>query len=544
MPLNEILDLHKAFRRIEQDKRDDAWPDVVGYRDVKRNLGEILETIKLNLQNPNRYQANRPSLIDIPKRGFGLRPGLVPQIEDRIIYQAVADFLAPKFKSEDIVYSNRLAGNDKNQMFIQGVELWIEFQTKKEEYCHTYPFVVETDVTAYFDHINHDLLLSRINDLFGKVVGIDEINDIRTILGRQLGKWNFYGFNKFGIPQINDASSFFANLYLDELDKWLISKRMVALRYVDDICIFASDEPNARKALADLIIKLREMGLYIASGKTKIRKSEEVISELELGRGKIKIIETEIDSLEPNRLENAGELLKAYFFTLIEDPTKFNDRHFRFCVNRFKKLYVYGIAQDAQKVVIREILNRLSSMPETTEIFIDYLSLFPDNQALQSRILDFLESKYNIYPWQEMQLIELLIRSNIAPDIRTRSNQFANMIMVNGSHPAGRAKAYILLGKNGSYAEKRDIRGRYTQEDRDDIHRAIITAIQEMQTNERNNFYRSIDSKSQNTSWTIDYIQSLPQPKYHYFNPPSPNDDIPPDYDSDDFNDLGSEYFS
>ena len=50
MPLNEILDLHKAFRRIEQDKRDDAWPDVVGYRDVKRNLGEILETIKLKVK--------------------------------------------------------------------------------------------------------------------------------------------------------------------------------------------------------------------------------------------------------------------------------------------------------------------------------------------------------------------------------------------------------------------------------------------------------------------------------------------------------------
>lgn len=543
MPLNEILDLNKAFRRIEQDKRDDAWPDVLGYRDVKRHLGEIFENIQHNLQNPNQYHANRPSLIDIPKRGFSLRPGIVPQIEDRIMYQAIADFLAPQFNSENNVYSNRLAGNNKNQMFVQGVELWIEFQTKIEEYCHTFPFVVETDLTAYFDHINHDLLLSRIYDLFNNVVGIDEINDIRAILGRQLGKWNFYGFKKFGIPQINDASSFFANLYLDELDKWLIAQRLVALRYVDDIRIFASDEPTARKALAELIIKLREMGLYIASGKTKIKKSEEVISELETGRGQIKVIETEIDSLEPNKLENAGELLKAYFLTLIEDPIKFNDRHFRFCVNRFKKLHVTGIAQDAQEVVIREILNRLPSMPETTDIFIDYLSLFPDNHALQSRILDFLESHYNIYPWQEMQLIELLIRSNIAPDLKTRSNQFANMVIANGRHPAGRAKAYILLGKNGSYAEKRDIRGRYTQEDRDDIHRAIITAIQEMQTDERNNFYRSIDNASQNTSWTIDYVQSLLQPQYHYFNPPSPYDVIPPDYDSDDFYDLGSEYF-
>jgi hypothetical protein len=142
-----------------------------------------------------------------------------------------------------------------------------------------------------------------------------------------------------------------------------------------------------------------------------------------------------------------------------------------------------------------------------------------------------------------MQLIELLIRSNIAHDIKIRANQFANMVIANGRHPASRAKAYILLGKNGTYAEKRDIRGRYAHEDRDDIRRSIITAIQEMQSGERNSFYRSIDNVSQDIHLTIDYVQSLPQPKYYYFNPPSPYDVIPPDNDSDDLYDLGSEYF-
>ncbi len=283
MLLSSFLDFNKAFRRINQDRRDDAWPDVVGYRDIKSHLDEFIQYLCINTQQPKQYKAHSPLLIDIPKRGFTLRPGIVPLIEDRIIYQACADYLAPHFVAENNVYSNRLADDNEDQMFIQGVELWIDFQNKIEEYCGIYPFVVETDITAYFDHINHDLLLSRISDLFAKSVGHDELDNIRAILTRLLNGWSFYGLKKFGIPQINDASSFFANLYLDEFDKWLLAQGLVALRYVDDIRIFAEDEPKARNALADVIVKLRDIGLSVASGKTKIKKSEDVLLEVHVG---------------------------------------------------------------------------------------------------------------------------------------------------------------------------------------------------------------------------------------------------------------------
>ena len=322
MGIIDILDLNKAFRRIEQDKRDDAWPDIVGYRDIKRQLNEFLGTVQSKIREPLSYMATAPSMIDLPKRGYTLRPGVVPQIDDRILYQAIADLLAPHFTPESCVYSNRLAGVNSDQMFVQGVELWVEFQNKVEEYCHIFPFVVETDITAYFDHIYHDLLFSRINDVYQNVIGQNELNEIRILLCRLLGRWNF-GFKRFGIPQINDASSFFANLYLDELDKWLLSRNMVCLRYVDDIRIFTNDEPGARKALADLIVKMREMGLYVASGKTKIKPSMEVLRELEVGRKQIEFIEAEIDSHEQSRLENAGSMLMNLFMSIVSDQTNF-----------------------------------------------------------------------------------------------------------------------------------------------------------------------------------------------------------------------------
>ena len=92
-------------------------------------------------------------------------------------------------------------------------------------------------------------MLSRITDLFVNVIEHNELESIKVILHRMWGRWNVGFIKNFGIPQINDASSFMANLYLDELDKWLASRKLLYLRYVDDIRIFAESElPLGRTA--------------------------------------------------------------------------------------------------------------------------------------------------------------------------------------------------------------------------------------------------------------------------------------------------------
>jgi len=542
MGLQDNLNLVRAFRRVDSDRRDDAFPDIVGYRDYKRNLDENLRALQNKIRDWGQYQTGLPLSIDLPKRGFTLRPGIVPLIDDRITYQAIADLFTQHFTPEPNVYSNRSAGNDADQMSVLGVELWIAFQNKIEEYCYQYPYIVETDITAYFDHISHRLMLSRITDLFGKIEH-NELESIKVILNRMWGRWNVGFIKNFGIPQINDASSFMANLYLDELDKWLASRKLLYLRYVDDIRIFAESEPQARKALAELIVKMREMGLYISSGKTKIKKTADVLGELTKGRNQINDIESDIDSAKPERMNLAAQKMKDFFLQLVNDPKEFNDRLFRFCVNRFKRLYVTGLGLDIHDRVVQEVVQRLDSMPESTDIFVDYLSLFTYNEFIQVSTLNFLESPYNIYPWQEMLLLELLVRLNLSGDNRLRANQYANSVIVSNKHPACKAKAYILLGKNGTYAERRDIRSHYDQEDRESVKRSIIVAMQEMKADERDNFYKSISNESRGVGQIINYVQTLPEPTYDYYNPPSPYDVIPADYDSDDLFDLGSEYF-
>ncbi len=158
-------------------------------------------------------------------------------------------------------------------------------------------------------------------------------------------------------------------------------------------------------------------------------------------------------------------------------------------------------------------------------------------------MIDFLEGPYNIYPWQEMQALELLVRLNLTPTAWQRANHYTNVIITSGKHPACKSRAYVLRGKNGTYADRRDIRSSYLREDRWDVRRSIIVALQEMTASERNYFYKGISTESQLIGQTVEYVQALSQPTYDYYHPPSPYDVIPPDYDSDDLYDLGSEYF-
>lgn len=544
MSLTEALHLKKAFRRLRQDQRDDAWPDVVGHRDYARQLEVNVEHLKDRIGDATSYQASLPLSIDLPKRGFTLRAGTRPRLEDRILYQAVADLLAPHFQAEPCVYSNRLSSNPESpRMFVRGVRLWLQFQDQQAALCREYPHMVETDIAAYFDYINHDLLVRRIDDLFRDRLERAILNDIKVLLKRLWTRWS-RSPHRSGIPQVNDPSSFFGNLYLDELDKWMCRRGYVFLRYVDDMCVFVSDEPSARKALADLIVKLREMGLYVVSKKTAVRESDEVLNELGEGRRQIDAIEQGLESGVPDRIEAASRQLESFFDEVVEDADNFNDRHFRYCVNRFKRLAASGLGGDMHSRIIGQVLERLRDMPDATDVFVDYLSMFPEDDRVQASVLDFLEGPYNVYPWQEMHLLELLIRCRISPALLDRTMGLARSIACTSrSHRACAAKALLLWGKNGDYADRREIRSIYYNESSEDVRRTIVVAVQEMQKSERDNFYRSVVGTSHAVNMTAEYIQSLSAPTYHYYNPPPGLELVEFYEDSDDLDDLGSEYF-
>ncbi len=104
-------------------------------------------------------------------------------------------------------------------------------------------WVVDMDITKFFDHVNHDILMDRI----GKM-----IRDKRVLglIGKYLrGGAMVEGLveaSEEGTPQGGPLSPLLANIYLDALDKELERRGTTFSRYADDCNIYVSSQAAAR----------------------------------------------------------------------------------------------------------------------------------------------------------------------------------------------------------------------------------------------------------------------------------------------------------
>ena len=134
-------------------------------------------------------------------------------------------------------------------------------------------WVCETDITAYFDTINHNNLKEILNDHLNE--DDKQQKYIKKLIIDFIKKGIIENGEKRcshrGIPQSMQISSFLGNLFLDDVDKIMIDNKNIKYhRYVDDIRIMGKSKDEVKSALLNLQKLLIKKGLYINSGKTKI----------------------------------------------------------------------------------------------------------------------------------------------------------------------------------------------------------------------------------------------------------------------------------
>ncbi|HSN24361.1 MAG TPA: reverse transcriptase domain-containing protein, partial [Methylomicrobium sp.] len=105
------------------------------------------------------------------------------------------------------------------------------------------------DISAFFDEVNHDLLMTKIGRkvrdkrvlrLIGRYLRAPMERDGQRIKRNQ------------GTPQGGPLSPLLANIYLDELDKELERRGLSFCRYADDVVIFVKSEKSGQRILASL----------------------------------------------------------------------------------------------------------------------------------------------------------------------------------------------------------------------------------------------------------------------------------------------------
>lgn len=180
--------------------------------------------------------------VNIPKPNGGERLLGIPTVQDRGIQQAMQQILMPIFNGDfsksSYGYRALLSAHDavkQAQAFVKQGKTW----------------VVDIDISAFFDEVNHDILMHLIGQ---KVTDSAVLKLIRKYLKTGISLDGKVERRTKGVPQGSPLSPLLANIYLDKLDKELEKRELSFCRYADDVCIFVGSERSAQRVLESLTL--------------------------------------------------------------------------------------------------------------------------------------------------------------------------------------------------------------------------------------------------------------------------------------------------
>jgi group II intron reverse transcriptase/maturase len=178
--------------------------------------------------------------VELPKPGGGIRLLGIPTVVDRMIQQMLLQVLNEIFDPGFHPSSHGFRPGRSAKDAILAAQGYV--RSGKD-------WVVDMDITKFFDHVNHDILMARI----GKVVRDKRV--LRLIGGYLRAGVMLNGVvqeSEEGTPQGGPLSPLLANIYLDALDQELERRGLAFSRYADDCNIYVGSERAAERVLGEV----------------------------------------------------------------------------------------------------------------------------------------------------------------------------------------------------------------------------------------------------------------------------------------------------
>ncbi|MCD9516607.1 RNA-directed DNA polymerase [Photobacterium carnosum] len=506
----ELLDLNVGANWFFRDAKDDFYPDVLRYKDIKYSLDNTVE--KLNINSIYGYEHINDK---VPKKGGLLRDSIWIHPDLRIVYTAILHYLLPKIdhKIPHQIYSYRLDSECFDDYpFNNSMMRWKGFHNDAISACidDKIDTILITDLTAYYDHIDVKKLILVVEDILGPAI-VNEDKLVLNLLEQLLLSWSTDGF---GIPQNLDTSSFLGSLYLYHVDKDILSQRFRYFRWVDDIKICTSNEKEAYSALHYLQKILSNNRLFISGAKTKIinnRNIDEWNNIVDVKDDKIiSDLEIYIDSQNKQEID----LILDDTINLMMRNISGNDKKFRAIASRLLdccSMYtdIHTLLYDK---VINLVIDRIDTHPEKMNTWCDILSGVK-SEYLNKKITTHLISEPSLFNWQRYHLIRLLIS---IPSANTKDVRDYLWSVSRGEISLHEAYiAIICLGKYSSDEERIVIFERFFKcQSSIIIKRAVLIAIQELDIDIRNKLYKSAVDISPQLNMLVNYLDVIEEPDY------------------------------
>lgn len=512
--VNAELDFDKARKKItgEELKGNNPILDVLGFLHLKNLMVDDYINSLYSLINAYERSSDliHPLLkIDAPKANYTIRPMARPVLKEWLIYEAIVDWIARRISNNGHICSRSYSILPFKDEKIRSTKAWLQFDEHTNDFIEQgFEHLVLSDLTGYYENVNHRELKNRIIDC------VDCMSDNRTYihaLFHMLEKWSDERIQGYGLPQGPAGSAFLADIYLDYVDRRM-EKYEGYFRFMDDIRIFCKSEIEAKIALKELIITLRELKLNINAKKTSILRSDEIHKTLfDPQKSLMNLIDVSMSTKDQNQIKKIiPHLMKLFKNSFADDP--FEKRHLNFSLYRLGILHMSGFEFDTAEV-IKFIVDNFISSPHHAGLFLYFLSMFPNNIEVAHYLFSFLLTENNIYEMQELRVLQTLLRSN-APMSEDIPDFYINSAQNIDRHFAVRGFYFILAGKLGTNRDRDLIVSCYDKVKENYIKKAIILATQEIPS--RTSFYSRIKriETNQEIIQFLDYVKSLSQPTY------------------------------
>jgi len=261
MKLMEVIlrdeNLDEAIKRVKSNKGV-AGVDKMTVDEIDEYFKANKETVKKQILE-KKYKPQPVKRVYIPKSNGKKRPLGIPTVVDRVIQQAMAQILS---KIYDDTFSDNSFGFRPHRSAQNAIMRTLDYLNEG------YEWVIDLDIEAYFDTVNHDKLISILRE---RVFDSATLHLIRKFLQAGIMEKGLVKSNTIGMPQGGPLSPILSNIYLDKFDKELEARGLHFVRYADDCNIFVKSEMAANRVMKSVTSWLeRKLFLKVSATKTKV----------------------------------------------------------------------------------------------------------------------------------------------------------------------------------------------------------------------------------------------------------------------------------
>ena len=264
--------LYTAAGKAATGKR--SRPDVAAYLlDLEPEIVRLRHGLMTGEYRPGAYRTFQ--IFEPKARTISAAP-----FRDRVVHHALTQIIEPIFERR---FTSRSFASRTGYGTHRAVTL-------AKEACRQHPYALQCDIRKYFPSIDHEILSQKLRRVVkcDPTLGLAEqiiaaSNPQDEVIEYFPGDTLFTPYERRrGLPLGNQTSQFFANVYLNGLDHFVLRELRPAeyARYVDDFVLFGESKGELREMRAAIVEHLDGLRLTLNPGKSRIHRTADGITFL------------------------------------------------------------------------------------------------------------------------------------------------------------------------------------------------------------------------------------------------------------------------